>query len=126
MTPIFTPPRNLPDLPILTKCTEAYKLWHGFLIDFPRLSRHTLGAKIDQLFTETIELILLAGYASKPQKAALVARASTKLDALKFFIKIAWELKALENKHYLRVSIPLAEVGKMLGGWRKQVQPTPD
>lgn len=89
---------------------------------FPRLSRHTLGAKIDQLFTDTIELILLAGYAAKPQKASLVARASSKLDALKFFLKVAWELKALENKHYLALSTPLAVVGKMLGGWRKQLQ----
>ncbi|MBI2797682.1 four helix bundle protein [Candidatus Saccharibacteria bacterium] len=110
------------DLPILQKCTDAYKLWHSFLGDLPRLSRFTLGVKIDSLFTDTIELILLAGYASKPQKAALVAQASTKLDALKFFVQVAWELKVLDNKKYLRVSEPLTEVGKMLGGWRKQLQ----
>ena len=73
------------------------------LADLPRLSRFTLGAKIDTLFTDTIELILLAGYASKPQKLVLVQRASTKLDALKFFLQIAWEVKALDNKRYLRL-----------------------
>ena len=81
-----------------------------------------MGGKIDCLFTDTIEFILLAGYAAKPQKTALVQRASTKLDALKFFLQIAWELKALDNKKYLRLSEPLGEVGKMLGGWRKQLQ----
>ncbi len=124
--PLSAPPGSFHDLPILQKCTDAYKLWHGFLTDFPRLSRHTLGAKIDNLFTDTVELILLAGYASKPQKTVLVQRASTKLDALKFFLQVAWELKVLDNKKYLRLSEPLAEVGKMLGGWRKQLQLPPD
>jgi hypothetical protein len=116
------PPAGFHDLPILQKCTDAYKQWHSFLADLPRLSRYTLGAKIDSLFTDTIELILLAGYASKPQKVVLVQRASTKLDALKFFLQIAWEVKALDNKKYLRLSEPLNEVGRMLGGWRKQLQ----
>lgn len=88
---------------------------------FPRLSRFTLGEKIDGLFLETVELILLAGYSAKDQKLAVVRRAGTKLDALKFFLQIAWELKALDNKKYIRVSEPLAEVGRMLGGWRKQL-----
>jgi hypothetical protein len=88
----------------------------------PRLSRFTLGTKIDGLFTDIIELILLAGYDSKPQKTTLVARASTKLDALKFFLQVAWEIKTLDNNKYLRISEPLNEVGKMLGGWRKQLQ----
>lgn len=81
-----------------------------------------MGAKIDTLFADTVELILLAGYASKPQKTVLVQRASTKLDALKFFLQVAWEVKALDNKRYTRISEPLFEVGKMLGGWRKQLQ----
>ena len=124
--PVSTPPRSFSDLPILQKCTDSYKLWHGFLADFPRLSRFTLGAKIDTLFADTIELILLAGYAPKSHKAALVQRASTKLDTLKFFLQVAWEVKALDNKKYLRLSEPLNEVGKMLGGWRKQLQLPPD
>lgn len=90
--------------------------------DFPRLSRYTLGSKIDTLFTDTIEFLLLAGYASKSQKTGIVARASTKLDALKFFLQVAWELKLLDNKRYISLSEQLAEVGKMLGGWRKQLR----
>lgn len=118
------PPPNAfaSSLPIVHKATEAYKLWNGFLDTFPRLSRFTLGIKIDTVFTETIELLFLAGYTSKPQKLLIVQRAATKLDALKFFLNIAWELKALDNKKYIRLSEPLVEVGKMLGGWRKQLE----
>ncbi|MEX2429923.1 MAG: four helix bundle protein, partial [Patescibacteria group bacterium] len=103
------------------KTVGAYKQWHVWLNDFPRLSRYSLGAKIDSLFTDTIELLLLAGYASRPDKVALVRRASGKLDALKFFLQVAWELKALDNRKYAQLSEQLAEVGKMLGGWRKQL-----
>lgn len=109
-------------MPIVHKAAEAYKLWHTFLQHFPRLSRFTLGTKIDSLFAEIVELLFLAGYTSKSQKLVIVQRAATKLDALRFFLNIAWEIKALDGKKYIRLSEPLTEVGKMLGGWRKQLQ----
>ncbi|MEK7570445.1 MAG: four helix bundle protein [Patescibacteria group bacterium] len=101
---------------------QAYTLWHATLQHFPRLSRFTLGAKIDGLYCDTLELSLLAGYAQREHKAALVDRATSKLDALKFFLQVAWELRAVDTKKYSRLSEPLLEVGKMLGGWRKQLQ----
>lgn len=110
------------DLPILQKAADAYKLWHDYLQHFPRLSRYTLGTKIDALFLDTVELILLAGYSTKDQKLAIVNRAAMKLDATKFFLQTAWEMKFFDNKKYALVSEPLSEVGKMLGGWRKQLQ----
>lgn len=78
--------------------------------------------KIDGLFGEVLEYILLAGYSAKSQKLPIVQRATTKLDAVNFFLNVAWELKALDNQKYIRISEPLTEIGKMLGGWRKQLQ----
>ncbi|MDP2812282.1 MAG: four helix bundle protein [bacterium] len=45
-----------------------------------------------------------------------------RLNALKYFLKIAWELKAIDNKKYALLSTAINEVGKMLGGWKKQAQ----
>lgn len=109
------------NLPILQKAADAYKLWYGFLPHAPRLSRYTLGTKIDALFLETVELIVLASYASKDQKYPLIVRASGKLDLVKFFLQLAWELKMMDNKTYLAISSPVIEVGKMLGGWQRQL-----
>ncbi len=78
--------------------------------------------KIDKLFTQLVELLLHAGYAEKAQKTQIVAKASTVLDALKFFLHIAWETKTLDTKKYIALSANLVEVGKMLGGWRKQLE----
>ncbi len=106
----------------MQKSTEAYKLWRSYLQHLSRLSRFTLGVKIDNLFTDFIELILLAGYADRSHKAPLVQRASSKLDLLKFFLQLAWETQLLDKTKYIAFSKPLDEVGKMLGGWRKQIQ----
>jgi hypothetical protein len=73
------------------------------------------------LLTDTIELILTAASTSKNHKLIIVQKASIKLDAVKFFLQIAWELKTIDNKKFSAVSTPLAEVGKMLGGWQKQL-----
>ncbi len=90
--------------------------------DMPKLSRFTLGAKIDMLFIETVEFVLLAGYAPKSQKLSIIKRASTKLDALKFFLQLAWEIKSLDNPKYLAIANPLEEAGNMLGGWQKYLE----
>jgi hypothetical protein len=34
-------------------------------------------------------------------------------------LQILWQNKSLDNKKYLRLSKDLAEVGKIMGGWKK-------
>lgn len=107
---------------MLHKTVATYKLWHASYAIFPRLSKFTLGSKIDTLFTDLAELLLLAGYASREQKPQLIMRASAKLDTLKFFLQVAWELKCLDHAKYGALSAPLAEIGKMIGGWQRDLK----
>ncbi len=116
------PPQRFEDLPILAKVTTAYQLWHGYLINLPRLDKYTLGAKIDNLFCELIELLLEASYANREYKTEIITKACVRLDALKYFLKITWELKTIDTKKYTLLATALNEVGKMLGGWKKQAQ----
>jgi len=48
-------------------------------------------------------------------------RAALKLDLLKFFLQLSWECKALDSKKFANISELTVEIGKMLGGWQKQV-----
>jgi len=41
---------------------------------------------------------------------------------LKFFLRISWEIKAVDNKKYIALSERLDETGKMLGGWISQLK----
>lgn len=85
----------------------------------PRSDRYSLGIKIDILFTDLLEIILQARYASKENKLSFIDKATIRLDSLKFFLQIIWQTKSLDNKKYLQLSEPLAEIGKILGGWKK-------
>lgn len=111
-------------MPIIQRFISAYKLWDGFVTHFPKKHRYTLGEKIDSLFIETVELFFIASYLNKEQKLPYLQRASGKLDLLKFFLQIAWELKAIDNKKYVALSKQLDEIGKMLGGWMRGIQKT--
>lgn len=110
------------NLPIIQKLIVIYKLWHDFLPNFPKTSRYTLGSKIDSLFIEITEAIVIASYLPKKEKLSFILKASTKLDLLKFFLQVAWEIKAIDNKKYIIISERLDEIGKMLGGWNKQIK----
>lgn len=109
-------------LPILAHCIGAYKLWHDFVPDIPKTARYTLGGKIDTYFTDTIEYIVSAIYLPRERKGASIQAAIAKLDTLKLFLQIAWEIKALDTKKYQILSEKLYEIGKMLGGWNRQVE----
>jgi len=106
----------------LQKLISAYKLWHNYLILFEKASRYNIGSKIDSLFLETIENLFTAGHKTREQKTVYLNKASEKFDILKFLLQVAWEIKALDNKKYIRISLELNGIGKMLGGWLKQTK----
>ncbi|MCW1930034.1 MAG: four helix bundle protein [Candidatus Kerfeldbacteria bacterium] len=74
------------------------------------------------MFVETLETIFLASTAQHTYKLAYIQKAVIKFDLLKFFLRIAWETKALDTKKYSFLSESLAAIGKMLGGWHKNLQ----
>ena len=45
----------------------------------------------------------------------------SKMDLVKLLLQLSWEIKALDNKKYGHLSERFAEVGKMLGGWKRQL-----
>ena len=109
-------------MPIIQKLIAVYKIWQEFLPNFPITSRYTLCLKIDALFSEVLELIFITSYSMGKEKIESIQKASAKFDLLKFFLKVSWEIKILDNKKYIHISKLLDSIGKMLGGWKKQIQ----
>ncbi|MEK7078087.1 MAG: four helix bundle protein [Patescibacteria group bacterium] len=58
----------------------------------------------------------------KEQKIPILEKSRNKLDLLKFFFQIGWEIKILDDKKYIAISERLNEIGRMLGGWIKGLQ----
>ena len=108
-------------MPIIQHLVATYKVWHEFLPHVPKDSRYTLGAKIDALLVETLEAVFVASYLGKDKKLPYVQKAAAKLDLGKFFLQILWEIKALDNKKYIALSENLDQIGRMLGGWMRQL-----
>ena len=77
--------------------------------------------RIDGLFTHLLEILLAASYAPVVQKVTILDSASKELDSIKLLLQVTWELKLIDHHAFARISDPIHEVGKMLGGWRKHI-----
>lgn len=106
----------------MLRLKDAYNLWQKYLIDFPKQNRYTLGNKIDDMFLVAIEYSFLASYANRDTKIIHLERCISRVDLLKLLLQLAWEIRALDNPKYIALSEHLAEVGRMLGGWRKGLE----
>jgi hypothetical protein len=109
-------------LPLLQKLKTIYLLWYGYYQTIPKPHRYSLGQRIDNLFVDTIEVVAGAVFLPRTEKQPYVRLAIKKLDTLKILLMVMWEAKSLDNKKYVALSVPLNEIGKMLGGWYGQLE----
>lgn len=73
--------------------------------------------RIDNLFTEILEVTLTARYTKRDERKKFLEELSRKLDNLKFFITLLWEARGLDAGKYGQLSQKLASAGRMLGKW---------
>ena len=107
---------------VLVRSKEAYQIWHGCIQNLKRIDRDSIGIKIDTTFLSLLELIYRACFAfDKFEKLSLVSHASGLCDLLKFFLQMSWEQKVIDHKQYGTLTLLLDEVGRMLGGWKKNI-----
>jgi len=116
-----TPNNDFNNLPISESLVKAYKTWYDIIDHLPKKARFTLGARIDTTFLDIMELVFTAGVLPKDKKESYVQKALLRLDILKLLLRVSWETKALDNRHYLVISEQIDEVGRMLGGWQRQL-----
>ena len=124
-SPERTPPPTFSQqkfVPVVFTLKDAYGLWQQLLPHSSKIQRHTLGDKIDALFLETLEYAFRANYLAGPQKIATIDSAIVRLDLVKFFLLVAWEINMITDKQYAHLSAPLVESSKMLVGWKAYLQ----
>ena len=85
----------------------------------PKRDRYALGLKIDQQALDFFELILMGRVKTGNSKFLILQKADLKLSQLKFFVRLAYDLKVLPEKRYIELEEKLLELGRMLGGWLK-------
>jgi hypothetical protein len=85
----------------------------------PREERFGIGSKIDSLFIEMLDYLRMSSYASGEVKLTSLTNAIVRIDGLKFFLQLSWEVKLIAQGPYVELASVVEEIGKMVGGWRK-------
>jgi len=101
---------------------SAYLLWYSYIQLIPKTHRYSLGHRIDTFFIDIIEAIATASYISREEKLPFIRVSIRKLDTLRILLMILWETHSIDDTKYIALSLPIDEIGKMLGGWSGQLQ----
>jgi hypothetical protein len=109
------------EIPIIKKVYELYKTFYAYSKLFPKKDKYVLGSRCEEYIIATLELLLAASSAPRSEKQVFIRQANIKFDALKIFVRIANEIKMIDNKKYLILQKQLQEIGRMLGGWQRSL-----
>mgnify|MGYP003393950528 FL=1 len=112
-------------LPIVHKLTEFYK--KIYQISSRATKQHKLGiySKLENLCLDALNLSIQATLENKIEKSTPLKQLRLKIELLKNLIRLANELKILEDKIYLNLQTDLQEISKMALGWLKYTQKEP-
>lgn len=106
------------DLPIYVKW-RTFLNWLMLVTDkFPKKVRFTYTDRLVNLALSVVEDFVEARYSRN--KIPILDAANMKLEKIRIFVRISYEQRYLSREQYEHASISINEVGKMLGGWRKE------
>lgn len=117
-----SPISSLGNASILNRIKEGYLVWITIAPHIPKIARYTIGTRIENKFLDLLELGFTAYFIEKDKKADKITKCIFELDILKFLISTAWESKSISHKQYEDIAVKLDEIGKMLWGWKKNVE----
>lgn len=84
---------------------------------FPRGQKFTLGDRIHTTALDVLEALIEATYSR--DRRGLLNRANLGIEKLRFFFRLAVELKVLDERRYEHAARALDETGRLVGGWLK-------
>ena len=86
-----------------------------------RSERFGIGDRIDALWLDLLNSLRKAAYAPINQKLHSLDEALSAVDAIRFFIQIAWESELMAKNHFILLGKDIEEIGRMVGGWKKGI-----
>jgi hypothetical protein len=107
------------DIAIIHKTYNFYLSLYSTINALPKKDRFTIGAKCENTSLNILEMLYEANSKYGQNRLAILQSVDTKLKILQALIKALFDIKAIDDKKFLRLSESLIEIGKMLGGWIK-------
>ena len=108
---------------LLTKLHDLLLYLIPELNKFPRSHRFVLGDRIESKLLEVQEHCLRAYYSR--EKRTHLLESNLKLEVTRHLIRLAHGLRLFSTHTYGVLAAKVDEVGRMIGGWLRSVNPSP-
>jgi len=117
---------------MIADLAPIFILWERTVADllertarFPKSLRFTFAQRVDNLAIDVLETLAEAQFARGGRKRELLAQADRLLLRLRVILRLCHTRRLLDGGGYEHLARGLDEVGRMLGGWRRQQEETP-
>lgn len=105
------------ELKVLQKTYDMIQYGYVCLQQYPKSEKHTLAAETKRSMYGLMNAIIMAN--KKYYKKNAVQEADVRLETLKYYMRLAKDLKFLPIRKYENWSKMTTEIGRMIGGWLK-------
>jgi hypothetical protein len=109
------------ELPIILKVYDLYKQLVDCNVKIPKIHRYGLGQSAEATVLQTLESLIMAKYAPKPNKAKYLILSIAQIETLRFKLRLYLELQLVNETKVFQMQAELQEIGRMATGWRKSV-----
>lgn len=106
------------DYPLYMKWRRTICYLLDLCSKFPKTFRFNLSDRITNTSLDVMEDIVHAIYAK--EKITNLDQANLSIEKLRVLIHISLDLKIISLSQYAHIAKEMQEVGRMIGGWRKQ------
>ena len=110
------------DIPIFQRAYDLFKTLHEFQHSVSKMERHTLWVKCEEVALTILTELLQTSHIPREKRVAQLQKVSNNLDILRVFIRLAHDIKAIDQKKYIILQGFMDEIGRMLGGWIRKSQ----
>lgn len=110
------------EVPIFKKTYDLYKEFYVCLKNFPKQDKYSLGDRCNLILVEIMEYLLAANSLGKFERMSCLEKVSIKLNIFRVYLRLAKDIKALDDKKYILIQGLVDEIGRMLGGWIRMLK----
>jgi len=109
--------------PIFPKTFDFVTWLMGQAERFPRNQRFVITGRLLGAALNFQELLVEANAARGRARLNVLDRADAELDKVRLYLRLAFQWRWLSPGQYEHAARQVAEIGKLLGGWKKVAQP---
>src|ERR1700674_826169 len=98
-----TQARSVLDVPIFHRIYDLYKLLHSYQTRIPKSERYTLWQKCENTTLALLETLIETSHRKGEERIHTLYVISNKLDLLKVLIRLAKDIRTIDDKQYLAI-----------------------